>query len=79
MITTIIFDLDDTLYDEIDFCRSVADNETKDFIAPNRLGILTIQVQRPHGLYRQPSPLPDAAPKLRLAEIGALPGLLTSL
>ncbi|MBM4027577.1 MAG: HAD family hydrolase [Planctomycetes bacterium] len=57
----------------------VADNETKDFIAPNRLGILTIQVQRPQGLYRQPSPVPDAAPRLRIAEIAALPGLLTSL
>jgi putative hydrolase of the HAD superfamily len=54
----------------------VADNETKDFIAPNRLGILTIQLLRPSGLYRQPSPLPDAAPKRRIDKIGNLAKIL---
>jgi putative hydrolase of the HAD superfamily len=57
----------------------VADNETKDFIAPNRLGLLTIQVRRPGGLYRQPSPLPDAAPKLRIDRIGDLSQVLARL
>ncbi len=55
----------------------VADNETKDFIAPNRLGLLTIQVLRASGLYRQPSPLPEAAPKLRIDRIDELSRLLT--
>lgn len=50
----------------------VADNESKDFIAPNRLGLLTIQLLRPAGLHRQPSPLPDAAPKLRIDKIDRL-------
>jgi putative hydrolase of the HAD superfamily len=54
----------------------VADNETKDFIAPNRLGLLTIQVLRPSGLYRQPSPLPDAAPKRKIDRIGNLAKVL---
>ncbi len=155
MITTVIFDLDDTLYDEIDFCRSgfrvaarhiatlsdaysaeaifdtlckcfitgdcgstfnlalaelgipcdgpgvleavprrgferlldqlgvrpegtvyVADNETKDFIAPNRLGLLTIQLLRPAGLDRQLSSLADAAPRVKIAAIGELAGVL---
>jgi putative hydrolase of the HAD superfamily len=54
----------------------VADNETKDFIAPNRLGLLTVQVLRPSGLHRQPSPLPEAPAKLRIDRIDRLPGLL---
>lgn len=50
----------------------VGDNESKDFIAPNRLGLLTIQLLRPAGLHRQPSPLPDAAPKLKIDKIDRL-------
>jgi putative hydrolase of the HAD superfamily len=56
----------------------VADNETKDFIAPNGLGLLTIQLLRPSGLYRQPSPRPDAAPKVRIEKIGDLARVLGS-
>jgi putative hydrolase of the HAD superfamily len=54
----------------------VADNESKDFIAPNRLGLLTIQVLRPRRLHRQPSSLPDAAPKLRIDRIDELAKVL---
>jgi putative hydrolase of the HAD superfamily len=54
----------------------VADNETKDFIAPNRLGLLTIRLLRPSGLYRQPSSLADAAPKVKIGSIGELAGAL---
>jgi len=50
----------------------VADNETKDFIAPNRLGMLTIQLARASGLYRHPSALPEAAPKVRIDRIAKL-------
>ena len=57
----------------------VADNETKDFIAPNRLGLLTIQLRRPSGLYRQPSPLPDAAPRVKIDRISDLGGVLARL
>ena len=54
----------------------VADNETKDFIAPNRLGLLTIQVLRPSGLHREPSSLADAAPRVKIGTIGELAGAL---
>jgi len=56
----------------------VADNETKDFIAPNRLGLLTVQLLRPQGLYRQPSALPEAAPKHRIDKLGRLAKLLAA-
>lgn len=32
-------------------CVYVADNPTKDFIAPNALGWLTVQIARPNGIY----------------------------
>lgn len=54
----------------------VGDNETKDFIAPNRLGMLTIQVRRPASLHTESSDHPDAPPRLRTDRIGALPALL---
>lgn len=34
-----------------DACVYVADNPSKDFVAPNQLGWLTIQVERPGGVY----------------------------
>ncbi len=137
MISTVIFDLDDTPYDEIDFCRGgfraaalhiaalsdahsvkavldtlckcfitgdcgstfdlalaelgipcdgplihklvevyVADNETKGFIAPDRLGLLTIRLLRPSGLYRQPSSLADAAPSVKIGVLNEPAGVL---
>ena len=54
----------------------VADNETKDFIAPNRLGLLTIQLLRPSGLYREPSSRADAAPRVKIGAIGELAGAI---
>jgi putative hydrolase of the HAD superfamily len=54
----------------------VADNEAKDFIAPNQLGMLTVQVLRPRGLFTQACPQPDAAPKLKIDRIDKLIGLL---
>jgi len=70
----------------------IADNETKDFIAPNQLGMLTIQLLRTwrgrpalerkrqgqDGLATntQPSPHPHAAPKLRIDGIDKLIDIL---
>jgi putative hydrolase of the HAD superfamily len=54
----------------------VADNEIKDFIAPNRLGMLTIQVRRPSGLYSQASSQPDAAAKFRIDRLSDLSRVL---
>ncbi len=56
----------------------VGDNEAKDLIAPNRLGLLTVQLRRPGGLYRQPSLSPDAAPKVRIDKIGDVATVLGS-
>ncbi len=56
----------------------VGDNEIKDFIAPNRLGLRTVQLCRPAGLYRQPSLAPDAAAKLKIDRIGDVTKVLGS-
>jgi putative hydrolase of the HAD superfamily len=57
----------------------VADNEAKDFIAANRLGLLTIQVRRAHGLYTQPSSQSDAAPRFRIDGIDELVDVLSRM
>jgi putative hydrolase of the HAD superfamily len=57
----------------------VADNESKDFIAPNRLGMYTIQIARPNGLHKAPCRLPDAPAKLRIARLSELEPLLRGL
>jgi putative hydrolase of the HAD superfamily len=54
----------------------VADNETKDFIAPDRMGLLTIQLLLPSGLYREPSTLAVAAPRVKIGTIGEVVGVL---
>jgi putative hydrolase of the HAD superfamily len=57
----------------------VADNEMKDFIAPNDLGFATIQLLCPQRLHRGTSDLPNAAALHQIAEITQLPGLLRRL
>jgi putative hydrolase of the HAD superfamily len=57
----------------------VADNETKDFIAPNRLGMVTIRLLRPSGLHRQPSPLPEAVPQRKIDRMDKLASILAEL
>ena len=57
----------------------VADNEIKDFIAPNKLGFSTIQLRRPDGIHTQSSTEPDATAKHVISEISQLPGLLQRL
>ena len=57
----------------------VADNEKKDFIAPNRLGFATVQLIRPRGIHTEPSEQPNAAAEHIIHEIGRLPPLLAGL
>ncbi|MFQ6036414.1 MAG: HAD family hydrolase [Sedimentisphaerales bacterium] len=65
----------------------VADNEKKDFIAPNKLGILTIQIIRPARLHTKSSPPVSscrktgagAAAQHIIHEISQLPALLARL
>ena len=60
----------------------IADNPTKDFLAPNSLGILTVRIIRPAGLHRDLSddPSAPASPaKLTIRKIAQLPNLLKKL
>lgn len=57
----------------------VADNEQKDFIAPNRLGFVTIQIIRPARIHIDSSDRPLAAAKHRIGKIGQLLVLLEGL
>jgi putative hydrolase of the HAD superfamily len=54
----------------------VADNQMKDFIAPNRLGFVTIQIIRPARLHSESSQEPDSAAKYTIRQISQLPPLL---
>jgi len=57
----------------------VADNQMKDFIAPNRLGFLTVQIIRPAGLHTESSEQSDAAAQYVIRKIRQLPELLERL
>jgi len=57
----------------------VADNEKKDFIAPNRLGFATIRVIRPAGIHTEPCCEPDGGARHIIRDITDLPGLLAEL
>jgi putative hydrolase of the HAD superfamily len=57
----------------------VADNETKDFIAPNKLGFVTIQLTRPARIHTESGSGPFAAAKHKIHKIGLLPALLAEL
>jgi putative hydrolase of the HAD superfamily len=68
-----LMDLTDTPAERMAY---VADNETKDFIAPNALGMLTVQVLRPARLHTGRSTLPHARAAHVVGRIDDLPGLL---
>ncbi len=57
----------------------VADNEEKDFVAPNKMGFLTIRLVRPAGIHKTISGNPDAAARYKINEISRLPGLLEGI
>jgi len=57
----------------------VADNEIKDFIAPNKLGMATIQLLRPSRIHTQTSTDPNAKPHNTITQIADLPALLATL
>jgi putative hydrolase of the HAD superfamily len=54
----------------------VADNQMKDFIAPNRLGFATIQIIRPARLHLESSQEPDSAAKYTIRQISQLTPIL---
>jgi putative hydrolase of the HAD superfamily len=57
----------------------VADDEEKDFIAPNKLGIFSIQIIRPAGIHTSTSAEPGATARYVIHKISDLPGLLEKL
>jgi putative hydrolase of the HAD superfamily len=56
----------------------IADNEEKDFIAPNKLGFLTVQIIRPAGVHKASSNLPGAKAGHRIRQISELQPILES-
>lgn len=57
----------------------VADNQMKDFIAPNKLGFVTIQIIRPARIHTSTSDAPHAAAQYVIHKISRLPFLLGKL
>lgn len=57
----------------------IADNEKKDFIAPNKLGLATIQLNRPARIHRNISRDLNAPAQHKIDQIGRLPTLLDVL
>ena len=57
----------------------VADNEKKDFIAPNKLGMISIQLIRPNRVHADSATAPEAAAKHQIHKITHLPQLLEKL
>ena len=57
----------------------IGDNEKKDFIAPNKLGFLTIQLIRPARLHTKASAVPDGKAQHIIHKISQLPALLDKL
>ena len=57
----------------------LGDNEKKDFIAPNKLGLSTIQIIRPARIHTEPAEKPNAAAQHLIHSLSVLPGLLEKL
>jgi putative hydrolase of the HAD superfamily len=57
----------------------VADNAAKDFIAPNRLGMTTIQITRPNRIHTDPPSAPENAPTHTITALEQLASLLRNL
>lgn len=57
----------------------VADNPAKDFVAPNALGWMTIQVRRAGGVYSDQKPVPGCEPHQVIDSLGRLIDLSSKL
>ena len=57
----------------------VADNEKKDFIAPNKLGFSTVQLIRPARIHTSVSTEPGAGARYVIHQISRIPALLKTL
>ncbi len=57
-------------------CAYVADNPSKDFVAPNALGWRTIQIKRADGIYREQTPARDGTPQHLIDTLDRLEALI---
>jgi putative hydrolase of the HAD superfamily len=57
----------------------IADNQAKDFIAPNRLGMATIRIIRTNRIHHESEPGPNAAPRSSIDQIDKLAQMLERL
>ena len=57
----------------------IADNEKKDFVAPNRLGLSTIQLIRSARIHTEGSQEPDAAAQHKTHQISQIPAIIERL
>lgn len=57
-------------------CAYIADNPSKDFVAPNALGWLTVQVARPGGVHASSQVATGGTPNLVMSDLFGLPSLL---
>jgi putative hydrolase of the HAD superfamily len=60
-------------------CVYIGDNEVKDFIGPNRLGIVTIRLTRPNGIHIERGADQDAPARYTIKDITELPSLVETL
>jgi len=54
----------------------IADNASKDFLAPNQLGWTTVQISRPSGLHTNQPPTADHVPSVCIDSFDRLPEVL---
>jgi putative hydrolase of the HAD superfamily len=57
----------------------VGDNERKDFISPNKMGLYTIQIVRPNRIHTKPCEQQGGRAAAVIREIGELPAVLARL
>jgi putative hydrolase of the HAD superfamily len=57
-------------------CVYLADNPAKDFVAPNRLGWLTVRIVRPGGIYCEAGCAEGGRPHREISSLDELPGCL---
>jgi putative hydrolase of the HAD superfamily len=60
-------------------CVYIGDNEEKDFIAPNALGMLTVKLSRPISMHTAAAASPQARPARTIRSLTEFPALLASL
>jgi len=69
----------DSLNIEAEQAVYVSDNPAKDFIAPNKLGMTSIQLKNANGVHQNTPQTADASPKHIINSLNELPDLLEKL